>query len=350
MTFTFVWWPLFALLPLPWLIQRLPQRTQDKPMNSFQQPPPFAQRWTLLSQASPALPSIGAPPPRWLSALLYTTWFFWVLSIARPTWIGEPAPLHSSGRDFWIAVDLSDSMSTEDMQLDGQAVSRLDLVKALSRDFLLARLGDRVGLILFGTDAYVQAPITYDLTTVNQLLQEAPLQLAGPKTAIGDAIGLAIKQLQSLPNPEKVVLLITDGANTAGHVSPQTAAQYAQQAGIRIYTLGIGADEMVVQRLFSLARINPSADLDEALLQTLAQSTQGRYFRAKSAQDLEQIYQALDSLEPVAGQALNLRPRSEWFYLPLSVALLGWTVLALYAWQSQRRIDKTPHIDLHTQG
>jgi Ca-activated chloride channel family protein len=196
------------------------------------------------------------------------------------------------------------------------------MIKKVAGDFINRRQGDRVGLILFGSRAYLQAPLSLDRKTVNQLLQESLIGIAGEKTAIGDALGLAVKRLQQRPGDKKVLILLTDGANTAGTIEPLKAAELATEINLSIYTIGVGADRMVVNSFFGNRVVNPSADLDETTLQKIAELTGGRYFRARESQDLEKIYTLLDQLEPVISENQNLRPIRELFYWPLSGALL----------------------------
>ena len=259
-----------------------------------------------------------------LAGLIFI-WLALVASAAKPQWTGEPINLPSSGRDLMVAVDISGSMQTADMLVENQQIDRITIVKYVVGEFLKRRESDRLGLILFGTNAYLQAPLTFDRQTVNQLLQESRLGFAGEKTAIGDAIGLAIKRLKDRPESQRVLILLTDGANTAGEVTPRQAADLAKQAGIKIYTIGVGADEMIVSSgLFGNfnRKINPSADLDEATLQYMADTTGGQYFRAHNPQELALIYAELDKLEPIEQEAETFRPVSALFYWPLGIALL----------------------------
>jgi Ca-activated chloride channel family protein len=201
-------------------------------------------------------------------------------------------------------------------------VNRLQATQQVAGDFIEQRVGDRIGLILFGQQAYLQTPLTFDRKTVQQLLQEAVIGLAGKETAIGDAIGLAVKRLRDHPVDSRVLILLTDGANTAGEVSPLKAAELAAQAGLKIYTIGIGADELLVRSLFGTRRVNPSQDLDEKTLTAIAETTGGRYFRARHLEELQQIYQLLDRLEPVNEDAQYFRPRHALYPWPLAGALL----------------------------
>ena len=256
--------------------------------------------------------------------ILWLAWILLITAVARPQWVGEMVSLPTTGRDLMLAIDISGSMATEDMQVNNDYVDRLSVVKAVISQFLDARKGDRVGLVLFGTNAYVQAPLTFDLKSVKKLMIEAPVGIAGGKTAIGDAIGLTVKHLRERQNEEKVVILLTDGANNVGEIPPIKAAELASVDGIKIYTIGVGAEEMRVPSLFgSLAgrTTNPSADLDEETLSKIAEATQGRYFRAKDTNTLAQIYELIDKLEPIEQEPETYRPFQVLYYWPLGISL-----------------------------
>ena len=227
-----------------------------------------------------------------------------------------------------LAVDISGSMESEDMVIGNRQVTRLTAVKAVASDFIEQRKGDHIGLILFGSQAYLQAPLTYDRETVRQLLSEAQVGLAGKETAIGDAIGLAVKRLRKQPASNRVLILLTDGANTTGSVDPLKAADLAAQEGIRIYSIGVGADERIVQGLFGPRRF-ASGDLDEVTLKVIADKTGGRYFRARDIRSLQQIYALLDKIEPISEEIESFRPVEEIYYWPLDLVLLLSTLLAL---------------------
>jgi Ca-activated chloride channel family protein len=232
--------------------------------------------------------------------------------------------LPRSGRDLLMVVDLSGSMEEQDFQLQGQWVDRLTATKAVARDFIANRVGDRLGLILFGREVYLQTPLTFDRATVQTLLDESAIGLAGKETAIGDAIGLAIRTLEdaSVEEGRRVVILLTDGANTAGSVEPLKAAELAAQRSVVIYTVGIGADALTVRSLFGMRQINPSADLDEDTLTAIAEMTGGRYFRARDTAEFAEIYAILDELEPAESDEAGFRPVAEFFYWPLAAALV----------------------------
>lgn len=266
------------------------------------------------------------------SFLLGALWLIWLstlLALCRPTWIGEPVALPTNGRDILLAVDISGSMEREDMQLNGQAVNRLVAVKAVVGDFVIERQGDRLGLILFGEKAYLQTPLTFDRKTMQTLLYEAQLGFAGNGTAIGDAIGLSVKRLQERPENHRVVILLTDGANNAGELDPLKAAELASRAKVKIYTIGIGAEAMETRSLFGTRVTNPSADLDEKTLRGIADSTGGKFFRARNPQELADIYQELNRLEPIEQNAETIRPRAALYHWPLGLAFVLSLLLAL---------------------
>lgn len=260
----------------------------------------------------------------WRLIVLWLIWAALVLAAARPQWTGDPVTLPTTGRDLMLAVDISGSMGTEDMQLGNRLVNRLAVVKSVVGDFVERRRGDRVGLILFGTNAYLQAPLTFDLASVDRLLTEAPVGIAGGKTAIGDAIGLAVKRLRQRPQGNRVLILLTDGANNVGEVAPDKAAELAAVEGIRIYTVGVGSEAMPMPSIFgfSSGMINPSADLDEDTLQHIADVTDGRYFRAENTEQLVEIYDLIDAMEPIEQEAETYRPISALYYWPLGIAWL----------------------------
>jgi Ca-activated chloride channel family protein len=213
-------------------------------------------------------------------------------------------------------------MQVEDMQINGRTVNRLDMLKVLLGDFIERRTGDRLGLILFGDDAYMQTPMTFDRKTVQQMLDEAVLGLVGKQTAIGDAIALAVKRFDTKKDSNRVLLLLTDGQNTAGKITPEQALELAVAKDITIYSVGIGADVMIQNSIFGKRQINPSSELDEESLQQLASETGGYYFRARDSKDMSEIYELLDALEPIEQDQQQMRPLTALFYWPLTIALL----------------------------
>ena len=315
-------WPwAFVVLPLPLIVRLL-----WSPMERTQAALTVPQLASFKSEeSSPG--GFGGSHVAWRVLLLVLAWLALVTATARPQWTGQPVTLPTSGRDLMLAVDISGSMGTEDLQLKGQIVNRLTVVKNVVSQFVVAREGDRVGLILFGTNAYMQAPLTFDLATVNRLLTEAPVGIAGGKTAIGDAIGLAVKRLRQRPDGDRVLILLTDGANNVGEVAPVKAAELATQEDIRIYTIGVGADEMRLPSIFGVFGsrvVNPSAELDEDTLTAIAEATGGRYFRAQNTAKLVEIYEIIDAMEPIEQDAETYRPTAALYHWPLAG---GWLII-----------------------
>jgi len=328
----FEWLWAFAALPLPLLVHLLLPAAKSNRDAALRVP--FIDDFRAI--AGQSVRTRQRRWPLWLAAL---AWLCLVTAAARPQWVGDPIELPTSGRDLMLAVDLSGSMDTADFELNGRSVNRLQATQTIAGEFIKRRVGDRVGLILFGEQAYLQTPLTFDRKTVRTLLDEAVIGLAGQATAIGDAIGLMVKRLDDKKKVEQVLILLTDGANTAGEVSPRKAAELAAKKGLKIYTIGIGADEMVVQSLFGAQRVNPSADLDEKLLTDIANKTGGRYFRARDTKELEKIYQEIDKLEPVEHDAQVFRPMQALFFYPLGAAMVlaAALILALSLPELRRR-------------
>jgi Ca-activated chloride channel family protein len=286
---------------------------------------PFFEKLTRLQSDSDSLSS-----GRLLNLICCTLiWLLLVLAASRPQWLGDPVELPSTGRDLMLAVDISGSMEAQDMVVGNRQVSRIDVVKAVVSDFVERREGDRLGLILFAAHAYIQAPLTFDRETVGTLLEEAEIGIIEESaTAIGDAIGLGVKHLRNRPENSRVLVLLTDGVNNAGSVSPIQAGQLAETEAIKIYTIGIGADQVVQRTFFGSRSVNPSAELDEETLTQIAESTGGRYFRARDVNDLVEIYEELDRLEAIEQDEQTYRPTKILFFWPLGASLLISFILA----------------------
>ncbi len=301
-------WPWMLLcLPLPWLLARKLPAARAQGAALFL---PFAAQ--VAEGAAPA----AARARRWRLRLFALIWALLMTAAVRPQWLGDAQPAPTTGRRLLLAVDVSGSMATQGMA--GNA-SRLQVVKQVAGEFIRRRHGDQVGLILFGTRPYPQAPLSTDLDTVEQFLQEAEIGVAGLETAVGDAIGLALKRLRAEPgrvaaadkaseNKHTVLVLLTDGTSNAGEMSPLPAAKLAAASGLRIYTIGVGA--------------GADSDLDQDTLRAIAKETGGAYFHAADASALQQVYAEMDQLEPAAGTARWVRPQDEWFTWPLALALL----------------------------
>jgi Ca-activated chloride channel family protein len=293
--------------------------------------PFFAELVALAGDATPRTSRI----PIWA----WVAWLLLCIAAARPQWVGEPEALPRSGRDLMLAVDVSGSMAAEDMQIGGRRVDRLSAVKVVLGDFLERRIGDRVGLVLFGQFAYQMTPLTFDRASVRYQLETSAIGLAGRETAIGDAIGLAVKRLRQRPADQRVLILLTDGVNTAGQLPPLKAAELAQAEQVRVYTVAIGS-EGGQMRVFGLPVATPGAEIDERSLTEIAELTGGRFFRARDTAELAGIYAELDRLEPAEQAGDPLRPQRELFLWPLALAGLLTLLPFLPAGRAFRRQDR----------
>lgn len=337
---TLLWWASLLLLPLPWLVRMLLPAAKTVERSALRVP--FFDNVKELGGVAS-----NKTTRRGLARILpMIIWICLVIATARPHYIGDPIQLPSEGRDLMLAVDVSQSMNMQDLQIGGKQVDRLSAVKSVLEEFIERRESDRLGLILFGTHAYIQTPLTFDRQTVNTLLMESAIGIAGPHTAIGEAIGLSLKRLKDRPTDSKVLVLLTDGANTAGEISPLQAAKLAASQELKIYTVGVGADEMIQPGIFGSRfgqrKINPSADLDEKTLKAIADMTGGQYFRARNTKELEGIYSMLDTLEPIASDEATFRPRKSLFFWPLGLALVLSALMAL--------IHILPQLSLGSRG
>lgn len=309
-------WPLaFLILPLPFLVRRFMKPAPISPNGALQVP--FFRRMIQTTGNS----GQRSEKRLWRMILASIIWVLLVTAVARPVLVGEEIPLPVEGRDLMVAIDLSGSMGREDFSINGRAMNRLTVVKAAADDFIRRRKGDRLGLILFSDRAYLQAPLTFDRTVVRKLLDEAQVGLTGQKTAIGDAIAISIKRLKDRPTQSRVLVLLTDGVNNSGVMQPLQAAELAKELGIRIYTIGVGADPSAVQTAFGRRIIDPSQDLDEGTLKKIAKLTGGQYFRATDVKSLAKIYSEINKLEPVSGNPLYMRPSVSLYFWPLGLAL-----------------------------
>ena len=323
----------FAAFAWPWLLLALPL--------------PLLVRW-LLPAARSASAALKVPYGQRLDAiagsggrarggraslLLWLAWALLCIAAARPQQLGDVLQQPQSGRDLMLAVDLSGSMGEEDMQIGNRVVDRLTAAKAVLADFLDRRAGDRVGLLVFGQRAYALTPLTLDRDSVRQQLQDAVVGLAGRETAIGDAIGLAVKRLRGQDDAHaddaksddqpRVLILLTDGVNNAGLLDPIKAAQLAHDNHVRIYTIAFGGEGSEVSVFgFRLPMPGGGDDIDEATLKRIADMTGGRAFRARDTDELAGIYQEIDRLEPVNRPGQRVRPRIERYPWPLGGALL----------------------------
>lgn len=306
---------MFLLLPLPWLVWKfLPPAAPGAALR-------LPQRVTLVSTGTAIRTS------RWRVGVALLAWLLLVCAAARPQQPAPPQAMHHTGRALMLAVDCSGSMAIDDMRFGDQALSRFAAVKAIAARFIANRSGDDVGLVLFGTHAYLLTPMTFDVDAVAKQMDGAAIGLAGRETAIGDAIVLAVKHLTALPARARVVVLLTDGVNTAGNVMPLDAAKLAKSAGVRIYTIGVGSNSQAIS-VFGMQLPAPDNALNVDVLTQIANETGGRFFRASDVDQLAAAYRTIDTLEPLAEGKSLLRPNHEWYPWPLGLALLlGCTLL-----------------------
>lgn len=315
--FQFLWPFAVLLFPLPWIILiRARRQAVDKNETDSLWVPFFDPFKEKLARMGAVVSS------RQWHALMVVAWVCFVIAAMRPQYIGPPQSVPTEHRHLMLVLDVSDSMAEQDFIINGKPASRLHMVKMLADDFLTRRTGDAVGLVLFGEEAYVYVPLTPDVETAKQMLTEVDLGIAGSRTAMGDALALALKNMKDLPAASKVIVLLSDGYANAGRLTPDKVLEIAKQTGVKIYTVGIGAEQVPVWSFFGMKMQNPSQDLDEATLQKIAKETGGQYFRAKTTADMERIYQKLDTLEPVQSEEKTIRPVTELFYVPLIIGMI----------------------------
>jgi len=313
--FTFQWFWCILLLPIPLLMRKI--LPAALPAN---QPPQL--RFAALARAQQAFVAHNSqktPTHRLKSLLLWSSWIALVITLMYPQLLDKHVEVKQTGYDLMLAIDLSESMNTPDFYTaQNQAINRFEAVKYVITPFVEKRAGDRLGLILFADHAYLQAPLTLDNQAVNILIKKAMLGMAGQKTAIGDAIGLAVKKLRDRPENSRVLILLTDGENTAGKLEPLKAAELAKQYQIQIYTIGIGsADEL-------------GRGFDERILKQIANLTNGRYYPATSLDALAQVYQHIDTtLKKTEAESRVYVQRTPLYHYPLLVAMVALLLLQI---------------------
>ena len=315
----------FLLLFLPFLIRVLLPAAKGLHGDALRVP--FVGDITKISLKSGGVWGLSADSEHKISLkliLLYIIWALLITAAARPQWVGEPVRIKNYSRDILMVTDISNSMLEADFALRGRRIDRMTAVKLVASDFIKKRTDDRIGLILFGTRAYLQAPVTYDKKSVEDILKNAAPGMAGDSTAIGDALGLALKTLKDSPDKDKkVIILLTDGENNDGALSLPQAINLAKDEGVKVYTIGVGSD--MTQTFFGL--MGRPSGLDEASLQKIAEETQGTYFRAKDTGALVRVYDEIDKLEPSQNEDQFVQETKELYYLPLLMALFLVSIL-----------------------
>ncbi len=324
--FSYPW--LFLLLPLPLLLQRL--------LPAYREPRlavrvPFLDQLSRLTgqKAAEGAALVRRRPLQRVQALV--VWLALVTALARPVWMEEPLVRELPMRDLLVALDLSGSMETRDFTAaDGTAVDRLDAAKQVLDEFLSRRDGDRVGLVFFGSAAFIQAPFTEDLDLVRELLDEAQVRMLGPRTVLGDAIGTAIRLFENSEVEERVLIALTDGNDTGSLVPPVRAAEIAADHGVTVHTIAMGDPAAAGEQA-----------LDEATLREVAAATGGGYYHAEDREELERIYRELDALNPRQVESSSYRPERELYHWPaglaIAVSLLYFASVELrFLWRARR--------------
>ncbi len=311
----------FLLLPLPLLLWFfLPKASLQ--LSAALKVPFFHAMSQLMDKEQKSLSARSA------ISLFLVIWILLLFALSGPRWVGQPQPIARESHNIMLALDISGSMEFSDMILNGRPATRLDVVKAAAMQFVKERSGDKLGLILFGSNAYLQTPLTYDRANVLMRIDDATVGLAGQTTSIGDALGLAVKRLQSAPTQGRVIILLTDGANNSGVLTPERAAELAKFDDIKVYTIGLGGD-ITPDTLSSVFYNGATSDLDEDTLKEIAKTTGGKYFRATDVQSLQQIYSMINQLEVTKQEQETIRPQHEYYPWPLAIALalfLWWTL------------------------
>ncbi|MEE8525523.1 MAG: VWA domain-containing protein [Thermoanaerobaculia bacterium] len=300
---------MFALLPAPllawWLLPAYRERRQSVRV-------PFFEKVAAATGAEPARGGVQRRRNVLQGLIATLAWALIVTALARPQLVEPPIEKIESARDLMLAVDLSGSMDTPDMlDPEGHRIQRLDAVKLVLDDFIARREGDRLGVVVFGNQAFLQAPFTQDHDLVRTLLEQTRPRLAGPQTMIGDAIGLTIKTFENSEAKDRVLVLLTDGNDSGSKVPPNKAAEIAAQNGITIHTVAVGDPSSTGE-----------SEMDLDTLQAVADATGGQAFRADDRAQLEEIYRQIDALAPVDVETFSYRPTRPLYHWPLAAAVL----------------------------
>jgi len=300
----------FLLLPLPAAVYFLAPPWREKTASVRI---PFFRRVAQAAGVEPKSGSVIRKRARLQTATIIIIWVLLVLALARPERLGEPIVIEKSARDVVLALDISGSMDQRDFQTDsGAPMQRLDAVKGVLKQFIAERDGDRMALIIFGTRAFIQAPFTEDLNSLNGFLDQTQVGMAGPNTALGDAIGLGIRTFDSSEVDQRLMIVLSDGADTSSRMTPVNASAIAAEKNVVIYTIGVG---------------DPNASgedrVDLQALQDIADRTGGEYFFADDTTALAQTYARIDELNPRTVETQSYRPRQSLSHIPLLLALMA---------------------------
>ena len=333
----FLWSWAFLALPVPllvyWLVPRAPRQDAALRVPFFRQ---LLQLHTEGSHTSPRSVLVLS-----ICALI---WILVVTATARPQWVGEPVHIPTTGRDMMLTLDMSGSMEARDLFLNNTQLWRFQVMKAVISDFVQKRQGDRLGLALFAAHAYILTPMTYDLNAVQRLVEELEVGVIDESaTAIGDAIGLSVKHLRQQPENNRVLVVLTDGINNAGELTPVQAAQLARTEGIRMHVVGVASDQFAQRSVLGNRPGTLISEIDDETMTQIAEMTGGRYFRARTLEDMVEIYDELDRMEPIEQDEQTYRPTTQLFPWPLGAALLLSFLLALYAMPAAARVSALAH-------
>ncbi len=319
--YQFIWPIVLLLLPLPLLLRQVLKASSFASLGAAGAlKVPFFERIQQLN-ASPARSERLIPPILWVIA-----WFCFVVAAARPVWLGEPVTLNKDARNIMLTLDVSGSMEESDFDMKGRPLTRLEMVKRLAKDFINERKGDNLGLVIFADEAYTYAPLSPDTKTLSGLMNEINLGIAGTQTAMGDALAMAVQAVASVPENARIVILMSDGFANAGVIQMQEALELAKNANVKVYTIGIGSDKKTVQDFLGFIQMSGNLDLDEETLNQIAKQTGGQYFRAKSTEDLAEIYRLIDQLETSEAEDITVQPRKEMAFLFILAGLGFWLI------------------------
>jgi len=280
------------------------------------------------------IPSLALRLRPVVDGLRYAAMALLVLALAGPQWGQDSTTILSQGVNIVLCVDVSETMAALDFKAGDKVLNRLQAVKNVVNDFIQRREADRIGLVVFGSEAYTQLPLTRDYKAIAQALDRIEIGAAGSMTAIGDALGIGVKRLKDVESKSNVLILLTDGRSNAGELPPETAADIAARAGVKVYTIGVGGKEpapfLVQDPVFGRRVVYQAVEIDEATLRSIAEKTGGLYFRAENTDGLKRIYATIDKLEKneakvkVYGDYRELYP---WFVLPALVLIGLWLTL-----------------------
>lgn len=313
------------LLPLPLLVWRLvpPHRTREEALRF-----PFFRRVVAAAGAEPKPGATVLRRSKLATIPAVLCWGLIVIALAQPERVGAPVEIERAARDVVLAIDISGSMDTRDFAApDGTRQQRLAAVRDVVRTFVAGRDGDRMALIVFGSAAYLQAPLTDDTETIADLLDRTEVGMAGPHTALGDAVGLAIRTFETSEIDQRLMILLSDGTDTASRMSPINAAEIAADRDVEIYTIGVGDPEATGEDR-----------VDLATLEAIADRTGGAYFFAADEDALAAVYARIDALAPREVETLSFRPRRSLAWIPLgAAALIGTLSLGLLHLRGVRR-------------